>query len=337
MQTPRVERPHPRTGGSGGYSPPYRIDAVRAYQAGRSDLVTAVVRSIRRWIVDPDRKTQTGNAPARNLRGEHQFLLVFYRTVYPKATADEIITFIAKNSSDGAVYSRQDISKREGELGLSRKVGSTTAYQAFTPEALMRKQIFWTSGYPYGIVGTLRQLLVDIDEAGFWLETCNRRRGKAVSFRRVREAGPYGHGEKWTLILAIDCAGHRWAQFARMPGTTVEIYDAFIRSIISSPLLGVPVGSPGFVQRTFMHDNLSAHHATVVHNTITAAGHRVLSRPPYRPHDGPIEYQFNILEQGMCQRVHHIHNDDDMVRELHAILANMGAGFDATFVHCGYA
>ena len=86
-----------------------------------------------------------------------------------------------------------------------------------------------------------------------------------------------------------------------------------------------------------MHDNLSAHDSAVVFNTITGAGHRVQARPPYRPHDGPIEFQFNLIEQAMCQRVHRINNDADMVRELHAILAGMGSGFDATFAHCGYA
>ena len=208
MSAPRPEPPHPRNAGSRGYAPEYRTDALAAVAAGHAHIVTASPQSLRRWAADPVRKVQTGNAPARNVRGEHEFLLVLFRLTYPKATADEVITFIATQSSDGALYSRSDITKRENELGMSRKVGSTTANQAFTPENLLKRHIFWHSPYPYGILGTARHLLIDIDEAGFWLETCNRKRGKALSFRRVREAGPYGHGEKWTLILGIDGAGN---------------------------------------------------------------------------------------------------------------------------------
>ena len=46
--------------------------------------------------------------------------------------------FIAQHSSNPVLYSRQAISTREQEIGLTRKVGSTTANQAFTPHNLMR-------------------------------------------------------------------------------------------------------------------------------------------------------------------------------------------------------
>ena len=72
-------------------------------------------------------------------------------------------------------------------------------------------------------------------------------------------------------------------------------------------------------------------------HTITRAGHKVQQRPPYNPSDAPIEYQFNHIEGEMGLRVNNIQTDQDLVREITAIITNMGDGFDAAFVHCGYA
>ena len=90
------------------------------------------------------------------------------------------------------------------------------------------------------------------------------------------------------------------------------------------------------MSRTFLHDNLSSHLGDEVTHAITSTGHKVLQRPPYNPADAPIEYQFNHIEKEMGLRVHSIHTDDDLVREITAIIGNMGAGFDAAFRHCGY-
>ena len=133
------------------------------------------------------------------------------------------------------------------------------------------------------MIGTPRAFLIDIDEAGIWLEKCNRKRGKAFTGVRVREPGPYGHGDKWTLILGIDCSGMKWFRFEKVAGTSVETFDSFVNTIVQQ----LPAAGP---RRTFMWDNLTAHHSARVFNTVTRAGHRVLPRPPYRPVDGPIEY-----------------------------------------------
>ena len=190
------------------------------------------------------------------------------------------------------------------------------------------------SPHPLGVVGTPRQCLIDIDEAGIWLEKCNRRYGKAYKGVAVREPGKYGHGKKWTIILAIDCQGRRWMRFAKESGTSTAIFDQFCQSIINSLTSPLAPVNPG-LQRTFMWDNLSAHHSAQVYNTVTFAGHRVLARPPYRPVDGPIEYIFNQLQLDLTHRIHTIKNEADFIAAVNAIITNLG-GFDATFQHCGY-
>jgi hypothetical protein len=105
-----------------------------------------------------------GNHPKRKLRGAEGMLLVMYRIAYPKASADQISTFIFKCT--GNVYSRKDVGDREKELGFSRKIGSVLAYQALEPRNLFKRQLFWTSGWPTGVVGVPRNSLWDIDEAG---------------------------------------------------------------------------------------------------------------------------------------------------------------------------
>lgn len=221
-----------------------------------------------------------------------------------------------------------DITLGEQALGLARKKSSTTAYQAFTPHNMHRSHLYWNTAYPTGIVGIPRAFFLDLDECGIWLEKCNRKFGKAFAGVHVREPGPYGHAEKWTLIMAIDCSGRRWIRFGKFPGTTVEIFLEFINHILGT----FPVGGP---QRTFLYDNLRAHLHPSVFNAITFAGHQVVARPPYRPEWGPIEFVFNQLGRELERRIHSIADEGDFYREVLSILTNLN-GFDATFVHCGY-
>ena len=80
------------------------------------------------------RKAKTGNHAPEVLRGEHRFWLVLYRLVYPKASADEVRGFISRESSDHAVFTRDQVGRAEKELGFTTKRASTQAFQAFTEE-----------------------------------------------------------------------------------------------------------------------------------------------------------------------------------------------------------
>ena len=177
-----------------------------------------------------------GNRRARVLRGADLVLLAYYRTVFPKALLSEIAAFLwnawGRFQNPPVLYSLPDISKADFRLGLTRKKGSTTAYQAYLPRNILRRRAFWLEPWPYGIADVPAHDMVDIDEAGIFLETANRSYGKAVVNARVRQAGNYGHSEKWTLIMAV--AGRpgqhdRYAEFMKRPGTDIVVFANFVQ------------------------------------------------------------------------------------------------------------
>jgi hypothetical protein len=115
-----------------------------------------------------------------------------------------------------------------------------------------------------------------MDETGIFITSANRPYGKDFSSFRVRYAGPYGHTEKWTLILAY----HR---LNPVGGTITATIKLFIQGLLQS----LPAGGG---MRTLMWDNLSSHFGNVTANMILTAGHRIVVRPAWNPQDGPIEY-----------------------------------------------
>lgn len=132
-----------------------------------------------------------GNKQLPKIFGHDQFLLLFYRSVYPKATADEIRCFIFENSRNPIIYSRPDITKAEQSLMLTRKKGSTTAYEAFSPENIFRRWLYFNSPPPTGVIGVQRWEMIDIDEAGIGILHSNRSLGKSIANVRVGDIGPY--------------------------------------------------------------------------------------------------------------------------------------------------
>ena len=175
-----------------------------------------------------------------------------------------------------------------------------------------------------------------MDECGIWLGKANRTSGKAFRGCRVREPGPYGYGDKWTLVMAIDTTSVVYFTFSKVAGTTLERYNAFLDDTIALKLPSTlpPVSGPC---RTFIHDNLSAHLHPQCFNTITLGGHRVVARTPYSPMDGPIEYAFNQVGNELNKRLYSIKTEVDLVREVQNILSNLGPFDTCTlFQHCGY-
>ena len=85
---------------------------------------------------------------------------------------------------------------------------TTTAEQAFTPQNILRAQLYWTTPWPTGIVGA--NYKNDSDEFGLWVEKANPSRGKAPRGIAVRQAGKYGHGDKFTCVISIMEDGRRW-------------------------------------------------------------------------------------------------------------------------------
>ena len=137
---------------------------------------------------------RNGNVTASVLRGHNLVLLAFYRVIFPKATHAEINAFLFRaNFGDPTFrfFSHSQISRAEKTLNLTTKRGSTTAYQALLPINIMKRWRYWNLPYPFGIADIRRQDIIDIDEAGIFLETADRRNGKAYKNVRVCSGGPY--------------------------------------------------------------------------------------------------------------------------------------------------
>ena len=249
-------------------------------------------------------------------------MLAYYRVVFPKALLSEVAALIwnawGRFQNPPVLYNASMISKAETRLGLTGKRGSTTAYQAFLPRNLARRHAFWTEPWPYGIADVDAADMIDIDEAGFFLQTANRSYGKAYTDVRVRQPGNYGHSEKWTLIMAV--AGRpgpndRYAEFTRRPGTDIVTFANFIQAVLNR----IGPGAPGNC-RCLTFDNLTAHKHPVVLQMILNAGHRFALRAPYYPVDGPIEYVFNVSAGKLIRDMHRIRNNQDLVEHMMAAI-----------------
>ena len=291
--------------------------------------------TVQRWITRSQGElnslrpfVRSGNNEAEALQGEDRFLLACYRLGYPKASAAEVIAFIHAHSSAPRIYSPSQITECEQDLGLSTKVGSTTAFQAFLPANLERRRHFWNSNFPLGVRDSFLDEFLDIDECGISIQVVNRSSGKAYLNIRVREEGPYERTQKWSLILAIRPDGGRWFRFSKDQGTTAVVFNDFLRHQIL-PTLDAPT--------TFLWDNLKSHHSPLVVNTVNThgGGHRILARPNYRPQDGPIEYVNNQLITSLRIHCYDISTEDELVAIMPVLIANL-SGFRETFEHCGY-
>lgn len=327
MAARRLERPRPGQGGAEGYTPPHRTDAIQSASLGVQ--VTPSARSLRRWRNRPWRLAKSGGVAATNLRGHESVLLALYRLAWPKATLDQVRAFIARRT--GRLYSRADVSLRESQLGLTRKVGSTTAWQAFTPMNLYRRQQFWSAPYPVGVAGTARAALIDVDEFAVTVDKCNARRGKAGRGIRVRQRGHYEKGDHYTGIIGVSPCGHVWFRLMHQAGMNGAEFLSFLLHIFANPPANAPAA------RTVLFDNLGCHTSPTIFNAVQAAGHRYVCRPPYRPCDGPVEYCIHQVEENLVKMAYVVNPGDRLGFEqaIFDCVSNI-TGIDETFVHCGY-
>ena len=203
------------------------------------------------------RKCQhSGNRRAAVLRDHDLILLALYRIAFPKATAAEINAFLYRANFGSVMfrfYSPSQISEAEKRIGLSRKKGSTTAFQALLPVNRLKRWCYWNLPYPFGIADILKRDLIDLDECGMELKTAERSIGKAYVGKRVNQPGLYSQTDKWTLLFAIsgDPAARRWRDIWTGEGTTGLRMVAFIRRILND------IGPGSAIRRyCFIMDNL---------------------------------------------------------------------------------
>ncbi len=182
--------------------------------------------------------------------------LALYRCVFPKATIAKCRAYLFNVDPKKDPYSSLQVHRAEKLLGLKRKAASMTDL-AYLPQNMTLHKYYWMQLSPLGMRGVPIADIIDIDEAGFFLDHSDQKFGKTISSTRCSQNGVYGHGEKVNLLLAIcgDNVGQmRWHGQWMEGGTTIERFYGFIDHILDN----LDQNHPGrsFV---FTMDNLSAH------------------------------------------------------------------------------
>ena len=306
-QTRRVD-PHPRRGGS--YPAWFRLEELQWH--ANHEPTTASAASISRWQrrILPYRKI--GNCDRSQLVGIELLDLATFIIAHPDAGIDEMAVYIYNQG--GGLYSTALISKRLKELKVTSKRSSTEAFQALRPDVLFVEQCFWNRPPPLGIFGVPRYKMIDVDEFGITLERCNRKKGWTMSCFRVRKDGHYKIGNKLTVLIGIEpgdprlAAGvrgsienpRRWVRCIQNGGTTINVFRDFCHHICTS-IETNPIPQTDD-HRIFLWDNLNAHHAPYVTQTVLGrtgpCQFSIVPRPPYMPKYGPIEYKICDLQAG---------------------------------------
>lgn len=294
-------------------------------RAGGPSLCT-----VRRWVREgQQRRVQTGNAPASVLRGgAGLFYLLLFRLAWPKAKADHVRAFLFQVT--GRIYAPADITRAEQRLGYKRRRTSTLSYNALAPLAQMRRYIFWNRPPPLGIVGVDKARIIDVDEFGVTLAKVDGRYAKVFAGdpHPVAPGAFHVKDSKLTVILAVAPNGDRWFQIEQIPGTSAEMFAAFLENQVFPYLPGRPR------RRLFLWDNLGSHTSPIVYNAVTCAGHECQCRPTYRPEDAAVEYVINQAQQMLD--MYEIFNLADLQHGLQVALGALSRDAIAnTFAHVG--
>ena len=351
LQTRVEQEPHPSTGRGFAYSQDMRTLVMNVLQNG--DANDPLIQQTRETRTYPSRSTEsrwlhrlitTGDTRAYRRTGQQRaevlcrddlLYLALYRICFPKATAAELNAFLYRanyGNINFRFYSNSQITEAELKIFLSRKKGSTTAYQALLPINIQKRDNFYNLPHPLGIADIRRDDMIDLDECGLFVESSDRKWGKTYIGKRCRQAGPYQKSCKYTLLLAIsgDDVANRWYDMWKEGGTTNDRMITFIERILQDIGPGTPQR-----RRCFTMDNLSSHHADQVAAMIHAAGHRLAFRAPYYAVDGPIEYTFNTIQGMLAIAMYEIRTEQDLVHQVQRAIQSIQT-FAPYFVHCGF-
>ena len=344
-----VDAPDPSRGGSRGYSVPHRKLLLQMWYSGGDPPCS--LSSLRRWAKRLNPYEMSGGTRNYNMKGNHIFLLAFFKKIFPQASCSHCAVFIAIYSANNQVFTDNEISKSLRDMNMTRKRASTTAYQAFTPKNLHLHFQYWNYYFPGGIADVRRRDMIDVDECAIELKGANENYGHAVKNARVRKIGHYGRGKfKITLIMAAEAGDPEipnnqlgsiqlpriWYHLSTDKGTSAQAYMDFLKYDLMEKF------NANERQRTILHDNLSSHKSDDVVEAVYTRGHRVKCRVPYRPHEAPIEYIFDMLACEIRRRWSTIHNQEGLIENIHDILKTRkgmkgeGTSFNDTFIRCGY-
>ena len=129
-------------------------------------------------------KRHTGNAQSeREVNGIDLVNLALFWLVLPKAYIDEVQAYVHNRNPVNPPYSTSQIHCAEACLGLWQKVASSTSSEAYHPENIYKRNRYWGQPYPQGVNDQDTACMIDIDEAGFKIESKDRKRGKVQNTR----------------------------------------------------------------------------------------------------------------------------------------------------------
>ena len=349
---------HPSSGGSHGYPLWLRRDIMFWDNLYGIDYVvnrfTVSKATIYRWRIRTAPYQQTGCHERQILTGHDQLLLVMVLFIFPRATNDEIATFIAVNGGTGGL-SRQAISSRLEDLDVSRKRASLEAFAAYTPTNMMRAELFFSEPMPVGINGIPFFRLIDIDEAKFCLSGIESKYGRSLTCVRVRDTAHYKRMSRGiTLILAVEPGNphlpahiygsiqnpRKWWQLT-VDNVNQVVFADFV-DVICTDIEQNPIPGNYDNERVLMWDNLSAHATGLVQQTVELRPTRpeqkftIVPRPPYRPMFAPVEYMFCEVASRLSRMVKKNWTIVDLRCGIVDCLIDIGRNckLNRTFRHC---
>ena len=152
-----------------------------------------------------------------------------------------------------------------------------------------------------------------------------RLRGRAPLGERLIAKVPHGHWKTTTLIAALDSAGIRCSTVVD-GAVNADVFEAFVEQVLTPTLRAGDV---------VVMDNLSAHKASGVSETLEAVGASVWYLPAYSPDLNPIEQAFAKLKAFL--RAARPRSFDQVVELLAIALELFSPSECLNFVrHCGY-
>ena len=143
------------------------------------------------------------------------------------------------------------------------------------------------------------------------MSNATEKKGWALKLFWARKDGFYGHGQKLTILFAIEPGDstlpakfygsvehpRQWIRYLGNICTSNNMFRDFCENVCSDiQVNGIAITDDN---RVFIWDNLATHHCAYVHMTVTArAGpcrFYIVSRPPYHPKFGPklVTYSYN--------------------------------------------
>jgi hypothetical protein len=143
--------PHPSGGKGFAYSQDMREFSMHLYHNDLLEFYLFLsMQTIRRYVALENRLghfrpcRQTGNKRVTVPRDHNIVFLILYGIAYPKCSAAQINAYLYRVNYGDVLfrfYTKSQISKAERRIGLTRKHGSTTTYQAFLPIDLLEYAI----------------------------------------------------------------------------------------------------------------------------------------------------------------------------------------------------